>query len=306
MIDVALEVITMQKKFHIDFSYIGESVYYGDTMLVQLGRLYCSPGEDIEKHAHIDWYELTIVTDGEGVIYTNDIPTTVKRGDIYLSHPGDFHQIISSAENPLRYDFFSFNTRNPEIRRELKRIVTSISSYDNRVFTNSQIGANVSLAVAELSYNQSYSHEILSCLFKETLYLILRNYKLPEEINDEEKNRNSADKLCLQIMHYIDTHIYTINNLTVLSEKFSYNYSYLSNLFKRCTGDTILNYYQTRRLDAAKLLLNEGKVKVNHVAEMLCYSSLYSFSKAFKNKFGISPKHYATKMAQEAKKQNNK
>lgn len=261
-------------------------------MLVQLGRLYCSPGEEIAKHAHIDWYELTVVTDGEGVIATNDVPTKVKRGDIYLSHPGDFHQIVSSTDKPLKYDFFSFNTKNPEIRAELKRIVTTDCSYDDRVFSSSQIVSSVSLAIAELSSKLSYSSEILSCIFEEILYLIVRNFNSQEALS-ESKRSHSADKLCLQIMHYIDTHIYTIDNLTVLSEKFSYNYSYLSNMFKKCTGDTILNYYQTRRLDAAKLLLNEGKVKVNHVAEMLKYSSLYSFSKAFKNKFGISPKHYA-------------
>ena len=291
----------MQKKFHVDFSFVGEAVYYRDTMLVQLGRLFCSPGEEIPKHAHIDWFELTVVTNGEGTIYTNDVPTEVKRGDIYLSHPGDFHQIISSEENPLKYDFFSFNSRNPEIRQGLKQIVTDICSYENRVFTSPHISDGVSQAVAEFSAKLNFNAEILSCIFEQILYHILRNYNTLEAVAPSKRTMTS-DRLCLQIMHYIDTHIYTIDNLTVLSEKFSYNYSYLSNVFKRCTGDTILNYYQTRRLETAKLLLNEGRAKVNYVAEMLKYASLYSFSKAFKNKFGISPKHYAMKMAKE--KQN--
>lgn len=286
----------MQKKFHVDFSFLGEAVYYGDTMLVQLGRLYCSPGETIPKHAHIDWYELTVVTNGEGTIYTNDVPTPVKRGDIYLSHPGDFHEIVSSHEDPLKYDFFSFNSRNPEIRNGFKRIVKNVCSYEERVFTSSQISSNVSLAVAELSANLPYNTEYLSCVFEGILYLILRNYNTTEDV-ENTKSFRSSEGMCMQIMHYIDTHIYTIDNLSALSDTFSYNYSYLSNMFKRCTGDTILNYYQTRRLETAKLLLSEGRSRVNHVAEILKYSSLYSFSKAFKNKFGISPKHYAMKMS---------
>jgi len=290
----------MPKKFHVDFCYVGDAVYYRDTMLVQLGRLFCSPGEKIPEHAHVDWYELTIVTDGEGTIYTNNVATPVKRGDIYFSHPGDFHHIESSTENPLKYDFFSFNTKNPEIRAELKRIVTTFCTYDNRVFSSSQIVSSVSLAIAELTSGLCYSDEVLSCIFEEIQYLVIRNFKYPSEAEDLA-TANSSSRLCLQIMHYIDTHIYMIDNLTILSDKFSYNYSYLSNMFKKCTGDTILNYYQTRRLDAAKLLLNEGKVKVNHVAEMLRYSSLYSFSKAFKNKFGISPKHYAMRNRMENK-----
>ncbi len=292
----------MQKNFHINFSYVDDAIYYKDTMLVQLGRLYCAPLDNIEKHAHVNWYELTVVTDGEGTIYTNDVATDVKKGDIYLSHPGDFHEIQSSEDKPLKFDFFAFNSRNSEVSREFKRIVANMFSYDQRVFTNSQITSAVSTAIAEFSGKLHYSTQILSCIFEQILYLIIRNYNVPEDMEFEKRSR-PTDELCLQIMHYIDTHIYAISSLSCLSEKFSYNYSYLSNVFKKSTGMTILSYFQTRRLDAAKLLLNENKLKVNQVAEMLKYSSLYSFSKAFKNKYGISPKHYAIQMATKQKSQ---
>ena len=94
-------------------------------------------------------------------------------------------------------------------------------------------------------------------------------------------------------MHYIDTNIYSIKKLSDLSEKFSYNYSYLSDFFKRNTGNTIVNYYRTRRLYTARLLINEGLLKINKISEMLNYSSVYAFSKAFKTEYGISPKKYA-------------
>ncbi len=290
----------MQKKFHINFSFVDDAIYYKDTMLVQLGRLYCSPSENIEKHAHVNWYELTIVTDGVGTIYTNDTAAEVKKGDIYFSHPGDFHEIQSSEDSPLKFDFFAFNSRDPEISSEFKRMVANMFSYEQRVFQDSQITNAVSTAIAEFSGKAHYSTQILSSIFEQILYLIIRNFNIPEDANSEKRSC-ATDELCLQIMHYIDTHIYAIGSLSCLSDKFSYNYSYLSNVFKKNTGMTILSYFQTRRLDAAKLLLNENKLKVNQVAEMLKYSSLYSFSKAFKNKYGISPKHYAMQMAKKSK-----
>ena len=290
----------MPKKFHINFSFVDDAIYYKDTMLVQLGRLYCSPSEVIEKHAHVNWYELTVVTDGEGTIYTNDVASEVRKGDIYFSHPGDFHEIHSSEEKPLKFDFFAFNSRDPEISHEFKRMVANMFSYEQRVFQDLQITNAVSTAIAEFSGKEHYSMQILSCLFEQILYLIIRNFNVPEEVT--AKHSCAADELCLQIMHYIDTHIYSISTLKCLSDKFSYNYSYLSNVFKKCTGTTILAYFQTRRLDAAKLLLNENKLKVNQVADMLKYSSLYSFSKAFKNKYDVSPKHYAIAMAKKARK----
>ena len=281
----------MQKKYHLNYNFIETPVYYKDTMLIQLGRLYCMPLATIEKHAHINWYEITIVSDGEGVILTNDIPTKISKGDIYISYPGDFHEIRSSADKPLKYDFFAFNTKNPKIKKELKNIISTMYYYEQRIFRDELIHSTVSAAIAEISAKQEHYSDILCSLFEQTLFYLIRNLKISKN-TPQHIHTGSSEELCFQIMQYIDTHIYSIERLSVLSEKFKYNYTYLSDLFKKTTGNTIANYYNTRKLDAARLLLNEKKFKINQVAEMLNYSSLYSFSKAFKNKYGISPKYY--------------
>ena len=97
-------------------------------------------------------------------------------------------------------------------------------------------------------------------------------------------------------MHYIDTNIYTIKNLNDLAEVFSYNYSYLSTLFKSTMEITLNDYYHNRRLDAARLLIDEGEFSITAISEKLNYSSLYAFSKAFKNKYGSSPKKYSNQI----------
>lgn len=283
----------MEKKYHIDYSFHTKPVYYKDTALVQLGRLYCAPSAVIDKHAHINWYELTVVTDGEGTITTNDAPLNVSKGDIYFSYPGDFHEIISSEKNPLKYDFFAFNTKNQKIQKELKNIITSTSyCYEQRIFRDEKINAAVSDAIAEFSSKQEDYDEILCALFDLILFYIIRNFKLGDTAV-RKNNINSYDELCFQIMNYIDTHIYTIKSLSVLSEKFKYNYSYLSDIFKKNTGMTVINYYNTRRLNAARLLIIENKLNITNIAEILNYSSPYSFSKAFKQKYGVSPKNFS-------------
>ncbi len=279
-------------KFHIDHNYLDKPMYYGDTLFIQLGRLYCSPSAEIEKHANTNLYELTIVTGGEGIVITNDYPTKVTKGDIYLSFPGDFHEIRSSENDPLKYDFFAFNTKNEILKRGLKNIVSSVRNYDERVFKDEAVNSTVSNAIAEMSSKQEYNKEILTLLFEQIIYYIVRDFK-HDKPRLQSKYTISADALCYQIMHYIDTHIYSIENLSVLSEKMSYNYSYLSDVFKKNTGNTIADYYHTRRLDSAALLLREGRLTVTEIAEMLKYSSPYSFSKAFKNKYGVSPKKYS-------------
>ena len=104
-------------KYYLTYTSMKNPVCYKNTMLIQLGRLYCLPTTVIEKHVHLDWYELTIVTSGEGTVITNGVSTKVSVGDIYLSYPGDFHEIFTSDTNPLKYDFFAFNTKNAMLKK---------------------------------------------------------------------------------------------------------------------------------------------------------------------------------------------
>ena len=124
-----------------------------------------------------------------------------------------------------------------------------------------------------------------------TFFPFIRNKARPQNLYV-----NSADELCYQLMHYIDTHMYRLQSLNDLSEEFGYNYSYLSDLFRKNTGDTLSNYYRTRHLNAARLLLDEKKLRIHQIAEILGYSSLYAFSKAFKHRYGISPEHSLKKI----------
>ena len=114
----------------------------------------------------------------------------------------------------------------------------------------------------------------------------------PDIVNVAMQNISVTHKLCQSLIEYIDTHIYTINKLEILSEVFGYNYCHLSSVFKEKVGITLASYYRFRRLSEAKKLLEDGR-RVGEVSEMLKYSSMYSFSKAFKTYWGVSPKPYS-------------
>ena len=97
------------------------------------------------------------------------------------------------------------------------------------------------------------------------------------------------------MMNYVDTHIYSIVSLGELAEVFSYNYSYLSDLFHKVTKDSLKNYYQKRRLEVAKRLIQENHLSISQIAELLHYSSIYTFSRAFKEKYGKAPIYFKEK-----------
>ena len=276
------------KKYHIDKNYFLNPKKFGEINLYQIGRVYCSENTKVPRHTHLDFIELTIVTDGKGTIITNDVPVEVKSGDIYVSFSGDFHEIISDVEKPLRYDFVALSTQDARMHSDFEDIISRFHSPELRVIRNDVIASLVSTAIAELNADAEYSDVILGAIFLQMLSYIIREFKL-QGIVKYSKNTAEAEILCYQIMNYIDSHIYTMKNLTELSEITNYSYNYLSNLYKRVTSDTLINYFRNRRLETARLLLSEGNLSVTKVAALLNYSSVYIFSRAFKEKYKIPP-----------------
>ena len=74
-------------KYHFNNSFLSSPRIYGDVTLHQIGRRYCNVGAVIGEHAHMDYYELTIVTYGRGIITTNGRKCKVEAGDsTFLFH----------------------------------------------------------------------------------------------------------------------------------------------------------------------------------------------------------------------------
>ena len=263
-------------------------ITYGSNQLYQLGRLHCNRHTVIPVHTQLNYVELTIATDGRATVYTNGEGVQIEAGDIYVSFAGDFHAITSDSREPLKYDFVSFQSEDPAIVAALEVIIADHHDASARIIRNSLIGKLVSEAINELASSDGFTDRVMTALLDRIIIGVIRTFNS----TDKERIQSSIGEeelLCLKLMNYIDNHIYSINNLKELVSITNYTYNYMSNLFKRVTGDTLLNYYRNRRFEAATLLLKSGQFTISQIAQMLNYSSIYSFSLAFKKKYGYSP-----------------
>ncbi len=282
----------IRESYHLNKPFITDPRPFGDFRLYQLGRLYCTGETVIEEHAHIDWFELTVATGGKGTVYTNGAAVPIARGEIYLSFPCDHHAIVSDREDPLKYDFFAFSTSDESLMADLLLIMEQNASANARIIKDEQIAALVSAAIAELDAGKRHSERLLSSLFSEILIRLVRGFFLEAPPHAPHPAAESHDALCYRLMHYIDTHIYSMESLVELSALTGYNYSYLSALFRRITSESLADYYRARRLETARLHIVENILSITQIAELLRYSSIYTFSRAFKQRFGHSPEQY--------------
>lgn len=283
-----------KNNYLIDFSFVRNPLDFNEIRLHQVGKMFCQPKTVIQSHAHINWFELTIVLEGKGNIYANRKCVSAKEGDIFLSFPCDIHKIETDDQEPLRYSFFSFSTVSPLFKNELENISQNFYECEKRIFRNPVITYLIELLIAEMATSSFEKDTFLSSILQQVLILVIRDFlHTPTQMASNHLSNNEL--LCYKLMRYIDINIFQIENLQELSKHFHFNYSYLAKVFRQTTKITLTKYYSDKKLERAKVLIREGKLSFTKIAELLNYASLYSFSKSFKTHFGLSPAEYKKK-----------
>ena len=105
----------------------------------------------------------------------------------------------------------------------------------------------------------------------------------PDCFTSEEKKYDTAQ----QLKDYIDAGQGYSATLEDFENLFSYSKFHLEREFKKNYGMSIISYRNKKRMEKAEELLRTKTVSL--VAETLGFSSIYVFSRAFKQHFGVSP-----------------
>lgn len=115
--------------------------------------------------------------------------------------------------------------------------------------------------------------------------------RLVERVNGSRQT-NTA-RVVDKAKSYIDSNFSKENlDLEGIASNIFINVCYLSNIFKKETGKTVIEYLRECRMEKAKKLMDEGVKNLYNIAERVGYSDPHYFSKCFKKYFGISPSKY--------------
>lgn len=101
-----------------------------------------------------------------------------------------------------------------------------------------------------------------------------------------------SSEIVSRACEYVLTHVNEEISVKLLSEKLFINKSYLSEIFKQKFGMTLLQYINMAKMERAKKLLEEGKLKNYQIAELLGFSDCEYFGRLFKKYSGTLPKDY--------------
>ncbi|MBP1960955.1 response regulator transcription factor [Paenibacillus aceris] len=116
-------------------------------------------------------------------------------------------------------------------------------------------------------------------------------------IRGPEKDPVHAEHSMIQAAEQFiqDNYMYDLN-LTMLAERFNYNSSYFSEMFKAKAGKTFIQYITDVRMAKAVQLLDETMLSLWDIAELTGFSNASYFSSKFKRMYGISPSDYRIRL----------
>lgn len=143
---------------------------------------------------------------------------------------------------------------------------------------------------------QNSQHEFLSQRCYNSIeafrdYLIYYIKTAQDYIRLAESNQSLANIL----VNYIDQHYAEEINRKTLSEIVFLSPDHLARLFKKETGETLINYITGKRIDKAKELLHYTEAPVYLIASQVGYDNYSYFSKIFKKETGFTPLDYRNK-----------
>ncbi len=251
-------------------------------------------------HRH-QFYEFIYQLEGTCINTINNIPLTMKEGDICIIPPGPVHT-ISIFDNSI---IINILIKPNAINGILSELLTK-----NNIISNFFEGSN--------SFNYAFNYIlfhikndtelntlleslILECLNKDihtgpvrkSLLMLTFNYILRRHLDNVEvsENKNKLQTEVQSICQYLQTGFQTAN-LTDVAKQFNYSPTYLCKLIHESTGYTFNDILTKIRITKACDYLVTTNKKISDIAELTGYDSPEYFNKVFKKQMGVSASKY--------------
>ena len=147
--------------------------------------------------------------------------------------------------------------------------------------------------LSEIKRDDEYTAHMIHMCITEILIKCLRKTK-KERTPAVLPHYTDAELLTKDIIAYVEENAATLSSVEALARMFHRSAQMLSKIFRAHTGLSIGKYINEKRMELAADMLSEGE-SVTAVSEKLGYSSIHSFSRAYKAYYNISPSEKRSK-----------
>jgi AraC-like DNA-binding protein len=259
----------------------------------------------LNGHRH-SFFELVYVLDGTGYHSIDSNRMNYGKGHMFLITPHTSHHFDISTTT--RFFFIRFNHIYLKAQRglyehagltdwvkKLEYIFCNNTQLPECILKNQGdkllVKSLVEGIIRENINKATYHQEIVQQLVNSLIAIVARNISMhmPEKV---QKNMENAH--ILQIINYIQSHIYDAEALRVetIAARFRLSANYLSEYFKKHTGESLQQYIVQYKLKLVESRLLHSDMRISEIAEELNFTDESHLNRMFKKYRHTTPNEY--------------
>lgn len=253
------------------------------------------------KHRH-NYVEMVYMCAGSTTHIINDTDRIVlEAGDLLFLSQSATQEILPAGKDDIAVNFIIlpefFDRPLSMIERDnvLRDFLISTLSGSGSRITYLQFRAKDILPIQNLIENMLWTlinkKSNTNTINQVTMGLIFMNLSVFADSILQNSAGNYEQDMIFRILKYIETH-YKSGTLSDISAELKLPPYYVSRLLKKYTGHTFKELLQQQKLQQASYLLSHTTLSANAVMEAIGYSNSSFFYRAFRERFGVSPKEY--------------
>ena len=292
------------KKLYVPSPEQKESARHGETLfpmqkyITKLDLAY----PVVTTHWHEE-AELTLITEGEGLYQIDLVDYEVKKGDILFVPPLLLHSVsVAQPQNEemisetyvFHLNFLGGNSTDicstryfvPIMNHEL--ILPYLITPKHPAYVSIR---KIFCQIASLYNEEVPGYELaLKGLFLQVVFLLLQ-YSTKQAKNVLPEEGTPADKL-KNVLDYIEIHYAQTISVEELAKICCFSEYHFMRFFKKHMNMTCVEYVNNVRLEKAVELFEQGNTSILEVSLSVGFHNLSYFHRAFKNKYGMTPRSF--------------
>ena len=240
--------------------------------------------------------ELIFVKKGSGLVQVGLEPVTARAGDIFVLAPGMLHGLGQLPGETMEYENIIFEVEllggSSDLcyRRYLLPLQSGRLSLPSRLTPgrpcyDGALGCLRQLEDVNRDRVLGYELQVKGLLLSLLSLLVAQSDTLPPSENADTRRLKT-------ILQYVTTHYAETLSVAEAAGVCQCSPSHFMRWFRQMTGQSFTEYLNACRLNAAAEALRSTDDTVLAVAERTGFKNLSYFNRAFKARFGLTPREY--------------
>lgn len=233
-------------------------------------------------------YGILLCLEGEGIAVTDDIQHHLVPQTALVLFPHQPHYYINNHPQKINWWFIQLEMPLTPSFNQLKNTILKISSASMRMIED-LIESYQAQDGAPSAFQQNKITLLTALLLNEFL---IADHFTPHYEDTEKTLAHKKSSIINQVNDYISNNLDRPITIENIAKEVTLSPSYLRDMYKKAIGISIHEYINQSKIRKAKKLLEISSLNITEVGTQCGFDTVYSFSRFFKNRVGVSPKRY--------------